>query len=105
VGDIAAGTLVVRERRNAPTITRWPTYSTLPDQSYLSWDVSAVSADEVGTVRRFLDRRSTLMPQARGQLAYELAARLRPRVTGAPVAWHPEQFLEGVVAAKDARGA
>jgi uncharacterized RDD family membrane protein YckC len=105
VGDIAAGTIVVRERRSAPTTTRWTAYSSLPDQSYLAWDVSAVSADEVATVRRFLERRSTLVPQARGQLAYELAGRLGPRVTGAPETWHPEQFLEGVVAAKDARGA
>jgi uncharacterized RDD family membrane protein YckC len=105
VGDIAAGTLVVRERRNVPTVTRWATYSTLPDQSYLSWDVSAVSADEVATIRRFLERRSELTPTARGQLAWELAGRLRPRISGAPEAWHPEQFLEGVVAAKDARGA
>jgi uncharacterized RDD family membrane protein YckC len=105
VGDIAAGTIVVRERRNAPTIRHMPVYSTLPDRSYLTWDVSAVSPEEVATVRRFLERRFSLTPAARAQLGWELASRLRPRVTGAPDNWHPEQFLEGVVAAKDTRGA
>ena len=37
-------------------------------------------------------------------LATDLAARVRPKVVGAPDGWHPESFLEAVVAAKTARG-
>ena len=48
------------------------------------WDVSAVSAQDVGTVRQFLDRRSGLETGARAELASELERRLRPLVAGAP---------------------
>lgn len=107
LGDIAAGTLVVRDRRVAPAVGVPPMrmVSSLPDTSYLAWDVSSVSPEEVATVRRFLERRFSLTPPARAQLGWEISSRLRPKVTGAPDTWHPEQFLEGVVAAKDARGA
>jgi uncharacterized RDD family membrane protein YckC len=104
LGDLAAGTLVVRERR--PAVTPAATY--LPqsptDAPFLEWDVSAVSVDDVATLRQFLERRVSLSPGARAHLATDLAARVRPKVVGAPDAWHPESFLEGVVAAKTARG-
>jgi uncharacterized RDD family membrane protein YckC len=106
LGDIAAGTIVVRDRRaSIPAVAPMPMMSTLPDTSYLAWDVSSVSGEEVATVRRYLERRYSLTPPARAQLGWELAGRLRQKVSGAPENWHPEQFLEGVVAAKDARGA
>jgi hypothetical protein len=41
---------------------------------------------------------------ARSHLATDLAARVRPKVVGAPDGWHPESFLEAVVAAKTSRG-
>ena len=104
LGDLAAGTLVVRERRPAvmPAATYPPTQPvTAP---YLEWDVSGVSGEDVATLRQFLERRVSLSPGARAHLATDLAARLRPKVVGAPDGWHPESFLEGVVAAKTARG-
>jgi uncharacterized RDD family membrane protein YckC len=104
LGDLAAGTLVVRERRPrvAPasaSLSQWPDRA-----PYLEWDVSAVSAEDVATLRQFLERRVSLSPGARAHLATDLAARVRPKVVGAPDGWHPESFLEGVVAAKSARG-
>jgi uncharacterized RDD family membrane protein YckC len=78
LGDLAAGTLVVRERRPAVT--------------------------PAATLRQFLERRVSLSPGARAHLATDLAARVRPKVVGAPDGWHPESFLEAVVAAKTTRG-
>jgi uncharacterized RDD family membrane protein YckC len=103
LGDLAAGTLVVRERRRAvtPAATYIPPPAPAP---YLEWDVSAVSPEDVATLRQFLERRLSLTPGARAHLATDLAARVWPKVVGAPDGWHPESFLEGVVAAKTARG-
>jgi uncharacterized RDD family membrane protein YckC len=104
LGDLAAGTIVVRERR--PAVTPAPTYLPLPPGGapLPEWDVSGVSVDDVATLRQFLERRVSLSPGARAHLATDLAARVRPKVVGAPDGWHPESFLEAVVAAKSARG-
>ena len=115
LGDLAAGTYVIRERRATAPVPQpiaapqaaWAwTPSPSTDATYMSWDVSTVTADEVATVRRFLERRAHLDPQARAQLGWDLATRLRAKVAGvddqgAPT---PESFLEGLAAAKAARG-
>lgn len=105
LGDMAAATLVVREKRVAPRPgNQDPTW---PDRGVgdgsRGWDVSAVTPDELATVRRFLERRRGLTPGARERLAGELAARLRPKVAGPPEGMPPEAFLEGLAAAKAAR--
>jgi hypothetical protein len=68
-----------------------------------SWDVSAVSADELATVRRFLERRATLTAAARDRLARDLAGRLRPKVVGPSDDQPAEAFLEELSVAKSAR--
>lgn len=114
LGDLAAGTVVIREPRAraapmpAPAPWMAPPASSMPSMPppnapYMQWDVSAVTNDEEAVLRRFLDRRMTLDPNARLHLATDLAARLHPKIAGAPTNWHPEAFLEGVVAAKAAR--
>lgn len=111
LGDLAAGTVVIREPRAraapilapAPWMQPPPPSMPPPNAPYMQWDVSAVTNDEEAVIRRFLDRRMTLDPNARLHLATDLAARLHPKIAGAPTNWHPEAFLEGVVAAKDAR--
>jgi uncharacterized RDD family membrane protein YckC len=105
LGDLAAGTLVVRERKQRPALPQ-PLVSPLTpvtDDADL-YDVSAVSAEDLATVRRFLDRRDSLAPEARDRLAFEMATRLGPKVVGPPRQWRPEAFLEYLVAAKAARG-
>jgi uncharacterized RDD family membrane protein YckC len=102
LGDLAAGTIVVRERRQS-TALPGPTSTEAPADSAL-YDVSAVSAEELATVRRFLDRRATLTPEARDRLALDMATRLGPKVVGPARHWEPEAFLEYLVAAKAARG-
>jgi uncharacterized RDD family membrane protein YckC len=98
LGDLAAGTMIVRERpgglhaaETAPSFSR-------PVSD--GWDVSAVSAQDIGTVRQFLARRPTLASGPRDELADELAKRLRPLVAGAPEQLEPEEFLERLSAAK-----
>jgi uncharacterized RDD family membrane protein YckC len=101
VGDLAAGTNVVRYRHGDR-----PRNGTLVDVDpgpAASWDVTAVSQDDVAAVRAFLERRFDLRSEHRTAIAGELASRLRPRVGGAPRDMGDEAFLELLVAAKAAR--
>lgn len=95
LGDLAAGTLVVRDRRPLPTEVRFAPTLVAP-----AWDTSAISQDESDTVAAFLARRYQLAYGARAQIARELAGRLRPKVGGSVEAETDEIFLERLVAAK-----
>lgn len=97
LGDLAAGTFVIRERRAARPTAYVP--QVVVDGVEL-WDVASVTADEVAMIRRFLERRGGLLPGARLRLGDELAARLRPKVAGANPRMGSEIFLEHVLAAK-----
>lgn len=105
LGDMAAGTLVVRER-SAATPAAAPAWAVTrpPAEAPAALDVAAVTGEELATIRAFLERRATLTPDARSKLAWELAERLKPRVGGMPGEQHPEVFLEQVAAAKAATG-
>ena len=108
LGDLAAGTLVVRVT-TAPSAPSWdglapagtrPDWSTGPPAAEDAWEVSAVTPDEVAAVRTFLSRRSSLPAEVRNRLAWEFAERLRPKVSGAPGDLHAEVFLEHLVREK-----
>lgn len=103
LGDMAAGTLVVRDRRGEPGTAPGHSSYAGSSEEVAPWDVSAVTTEEVATVRSFLERRTSLTPEARWRLAWELAQRLRPKVAGAPADLHPEVFLERLSAAKATR--
>jgi uncharacterized RDD family membrane protein YckC len=103
LGDHAAGTLVVRDRKALPPEPILRSYRR-PSEAP-AWDTSAIGPDELAAVRHFLARRETLTWDARTHLAAELAARLRPKVGGAVVSESPEIFLERLAAAKAGRGA
>ena len=120
LGDLAAGTVVVRDRRaDDPLGTRhasdpsaspaaWAaaaaaTPAPLPPEA-IGWDLSRVSPSEVAAVRTFLDRRWSLDPAVRAQLAADFANRLRPNVVGPPLDEGPERFLEWIVYVKHYRG-
>lgn len=105
IGDVIAGTLVVRERRAGTRSPSVPVYAppTRFDEGE-SWDTSAVTTDELAAVRSFLERRLALEAGARSELARTLATRLRPKVVGAPPTLPTERFLELLVAAKSSRG-
>jgi uncharacterized RDD family membrane protein YckC len=97
-GDVAAGTLVVRDRlaaRVGRAVAR-PAAAGEPSR----WDVSAVTVQELAVVRRFLERRDGLDRIARAQLAARLSEGLRPKVAGAPTGLGAEQFLEQLATIK-----
>jgi uncharacterized RDD family membrane protein YckC len=102
LGDLAAGTLVVRERTSVsvPKDAPWVSSGYAADEDLEGWDATALTEDEIATIRRFLDRRSTLVPDARARLAAELAGRVRPKVAAPTTDLADETFLERAVAAR-----
>ncbi len=101
IGDLAAGSHVVRTRHgDRPRVNEALDVDPGPAAT---WDVTAVSQDDVAAVRAFLERRPALQGEYRLQIAAELASRLRPRVGGAPPNLGDEPFLELLVATKTAR--
>lgn len=97
LGDLAAGTVVVRERSAAAVA---PTVEPAAAAAPPGWDTSAVTASDLAVVRAFLARRTTLEPAARAALAADLDGRLRTKVAGAPPL-EPEVFLQALSAARD----
>jgi uncharacterized RDD family membrane protein YckC len=105
LGDLAAGTHVVRDRhgdRSAASAAR-PTYDDVDIAPAAAWDVSAVSAADLATVEAFLERREHLDQDSRGQLSADLARRLRPLVGGVHDQLSDEHFLQLLAATKAAR--
>ena len=104
-GDLAADTVVIRDRRAIDRRSRKPAEvpARVPPGAGAQWDVSRVAPDELATVRAFLERREGLTPAARERLAARLAGALRPRVAGAEET-DAELFLETLYEAKSARG-
>jgi len=101
VGDLAAGTIVARDR--FPGLAHAPAPLTVTPAAVATWDVSAVTPNELQAVRHFLDRRLELRWAARSYFAVDLANRLGPKVAGVPANSHPEYVLEGIVVAKQSR--
>jgi uncharacterized RDD family membrane protein YckC len=105
LGDLAAGTLVVRELRSRrvaepppPPISEEVEPEELP-----AWDVSGLRDAELVALRRFLERRDALEDVPRGLLARDLADRLRPSVGGVGGDLPPERFLELVASLRRIR--
>src|SRR5690606_17690014 len=96
LGDLVAGTVVVRDRQPPPP-------SSVADAAEpLGWDTSAISREELDLVRRSVERRRALDGDARGRLASDLARRLRPRVRGGEDL-DDESFLTQLLAEKQSR--
>lgn len=78
LGDIAANTIVIRERLpGLDDAGLEPMESTLP-----RWDVSRVSDDDINLIRRFATRRRSLPADRVQQIAAQIAAKIRPKVSG-----------------------
>jgi uncharacterized RDD family membrane protein YckC len=101
LGDLAAGTLVVRDQRAASVVAPSPPH--VAPERYANWDVTGIGEPEAAAVRAFLERRAALRPGARRTLAAQLAGQLRPQVAGVRPGLEDETFLEHLAAAK-ARG-
>jgi uncharacterized RDD family membrane protein YckC len=106
LGDLAAATIVVRERRGSTPMLEasWLRAPEPAPPVAATWDVSGISASELAAVRSFLQRRHELSHDARTHLAAELARRLSPKVAGVQPGVEGERFLETLAAAKAARG-
>jgi uncharacterized RDD family membrane protein YckC len=104
LGDLVAGSLVVRERRGSQYSAYPPPVSLRrAGATYEAWDVSAITIEEVAAVRAFLERRHDIEWDARYELAATLAGRLRPKVSGASRELGDEAFLQQLVLAKSQR--
>jgi len=105
LGDLAAGTMVVKERlREMPEVLAEPVPELPPQVTEevlraVRAGVRSVSRQEVETIRRFLERRFELAPEARTGFAARLAATIRQRFPGLPreQLTSPELFLEVVL--------
>lgn len=102
LGDLAAGTLVVRDRRMHAALPPLPQAVAAGAESR-AWDVGAVTRDEVIAVRTFLERRGDLDSHVRSRLARELARPLRAKVPGVADHVSSERFLEELAASKAQR--
>jgi uncharacterized RDD family membrane protein YckC len=101
IGDVIAGTLVVREHA-ADRLPASPRPLPTPIRES-GWDTSGITQEEIATVRQFLERRHDIEGGSRTEIATTLAERLRPKVTGAPSDLRGEQFLLALLAAKAGR--
>ena len=90
LGDMAAGTIVVREARmESPAamlkeIREEPVYAA----------TAYVSGEERALVKRFLERRDTLAAERRSELAHQIAERVRPRLPADMQRLDDEALLE-----------
>jgi uncharacterized RDD family membrane protein YckC len=105
LGDMAAGTLVMRERTGAA----FPipvTFPPLPgwEQFARSLDVGALRPAQYAVVRSFLIRVFELSPPARQAIGYRLAASVAAAIRHTPTpGMAPEPFLVAVAAAYQLR--
>ena len=97
VGDLAAGTIVARDR--FPGLTHTPAPITVTADAVATWDVSAVNANELQAVRHFLDRRLELRWPARSYFAVRSRQPSRPQSRG-----HPCEQPSRICARRDRRG-
>lgn len=102
LGDLAGGTVVVRERFRPDTRVT-ATHVTTPMPASLDWDTRGLGPDEIAVIERFLERRFALGPGPRIHLAADLAARVRASVPGADPRLADEQLLEWVLARRQGR--
>ena len=110
LGDLAAGTVVIRERQNislAAVAAPLPLILRTPDAGPPIDGIERLGAHEQNALRVFLSRQG-LAPQLRAHLAGQMAAKLYERLElpwGAPERmWAPEMFLERLYLQLAARG-
>jgi len=116
LGDLAGNTIVVNEAGGrTPAAATFAAATSegdaIPMPAFLppadgaaALDVTAVTAQDVGTLRAFLARREGLDPRVRADLAARLSGAVRPRIGGATEHLGAEELVERVVAAKDGAG-
>jgi uncharacterized RDD family membrane protein YckC len=104
-GDLAGGTVVIRERNRATTEVPIAFHPPAGYEAYVaSLDVGALDEEDFSLIRSFLLRVTELAPAARASLALELAEGVRGRIHHVlPAAIDPELFLVCVASAYQSR--
>lgn len=102
LGDMAAGTMVVRER----VPLELPRPASMP--AYLgAWasqaDISNLGPTLAINVRQYLHRRGQLSPSARDGIAQRLCTQVSDHVSPQPPPCHPDDFLMAVLAERARR--
>jgi uncharacterized RDD family membrane protein YckC len=103
LGDLAAGTMVVRERAlPAPNVIPWLVPA---ETSFATLDTSGLTERDYTVLRTFLARRTSLDATARQQLAARLAARVREQLRERPddARLPDEQLIEAAAQSYRAR--
>ena len=103
LGDLAAGTMVVRERAlPAPSVLSFGVSNAAPSSML---DTSGMTERDYTVLRTFLARRATLDWKARQQLAASLAARVRAQLRERPgeTSLTDEQLIEAAAQSYRAR--
>ncbi|HET9028905.1 MAG TPA: RDD family protein [Candidatus Aquilonibacter sp.] len=90
LGDMAAGTIVVREARMESPASLL--HDMREEPVYAS--TAYMSGEERALVKRFLERRDTFAAQRRAQLAHQIAERVRPRLPADLQRLDDESLLE-----------
>jgi len=99
LGDLAAGTVVIREQKVPEPAELRLEPDPVRDEYARSLDASGLSEQEYGLVRSFLQRRKSLQPEAAAALASQLATPLRARLGREPGEVGDQQFLEALLVA------
>jgi uncharacterized RDD family membrane protein YckC len=109
LGDLAAGTLVVRRAARPQAVAGGPVGFDAVASGYApppgteTWDTTGLSLEELAAIRAFLDRRAQLDPGQRALIAQTLAEHVLPKVAGVPLDGGPEVFLERLAWARGRR--
>jgi uncharacterized RDD family membrane protein YckC len=105
IGDILAGTLVLRQRSGSPTPTAIAFVPVPGTEDFVSTiDVSPLTAEEYQTIRSFLLRAESLRGESRESLAVQLGNQMAARLHLTPPPWMTAmQLLIGIAAAYQRR--
>lgn len=118
LGDLMAGTLVIKEGRAGNISSLSPTFGTTPRAPFAPGSVERLESlvasgaqvhllthEDEALIRDFLNRRATLTPQRRAELAAQIAGVVHQRIGGlSPYDTWPargaEPYLEDILAAR-----
>ncbi len=99
LGDLAAGTIVVRERSMPVPVPLVLAPSEWRSHTAELVDSSGLTEREYGLVRSFLERRASMDESARRSLAAKLADAFRARLGPGPPGTDPETYLAALAQA------
>lgn len=102
IGDLAAGTVVVHERRGEVPASL-PVADLRPPPWADQLDVSSLDERDYALARSYLQRRPDLDGAARARLVTRIAESLRPKLHGVPDGAAPDELVVAVVSAVRAR--